>query len=159
MKATEKERQALLRSVGLNPEAGAKLPAAPKREVSKNEPVLAPEGVNPHTMPVSDIVFDPALLDDFPSLRGSEFGEASRKVFALYKSPTKDPDRNRRLHDEIGLFINRVRRSRKAGVPHVKEQVRRQQPERDLLAQMREMDVSPEEMQAALALIKGQKDG
>ena len=136
-----KDERAQLAALGLNPDAPA-FGAVPASESKKRQPVLAPEGVDPHTMAVTDIVFDPALLDEFPSLEGDGLAAASRHVFALYKSPGRNKDRNSLLHREIGLFIQRVRRSRKDGVPHVKEQVRRTGKQRDLLALLAEHGIT-----------------
>ena len=121
---TEQER-AQIAALGLNPDAPAFGVVMPERKKAKA--VLAPEGVDPHLMDVSDIVFD------------------------LYKSPHKNKDRHRRLQDEIGLFILRVRRSRESGVPHVKEQVRKTGKQRDLLALLAEHGItSVDDLAAAL---------
>ena len=145
---TEQER-AQIAALGLNPDAPAFGVVMPERKKAKA--VLAPEGVDPHLMDVSDIVFDPALLDDFPSLEGQGRAAATRYVFDLYKSPHKNKDRHRRLQDEIGLFILRVRRSRESGVPHVKEQVRKTGKQRDLLALLAEHGItSVDDLAAAL---------
>jgi hypothetical protein len=102
-------------------------------------------------MPVSDIVFDPALLDGFPSLEGDGRADAARYVFGLYKSHGRNKDRNRRLHDEIGLFILRVRRSRETGTEHVKDKVKASKPQRDLLALLAEHGItSVEDLNNAL---------
>lgn len=150
---TPEEAAAFKASIGLDPGAKAKLlPAAPKRDVTKRQPVLAPEGVDPRTMPVTEIVFDDALLDDFPSLEGEGLKRAADHVFAFYKSPGRNTERNRPLWSEVGKFIQRVKKSRKAGVPHVKEEVRRTKPQRDLLALLNEMGISSvEDMQALLS--------
>lgn len=138
-KSSTEARQQLL-ALNLNPDAPAlDIPAMPERPASTGkQPVLAPKGVDPHAMPVSEIEFDPALLDDFPSLEGSGMAAASRYVFSLYSSRGRNSDRNRRLHDEIGLFIQRVRRSRETGTTHVKDKVRSGKGGRDLLALLAE---------------------
>ena len=140
---TEAQRQELLIGIGLDPQAGAKLPARPAPTTTTQQPVaLAPEGVDPHTMPVADIVFDPALLDGIPDLRGQGYKDAYDRVFPLYKSPPRtNKDRNRRLHEEVGRFIHRVRISRQ-GVPVVKEVIRKEKPQRDLLAVLAEMGIT-----------------
>ena len=141
MKSKTEDRAALM-ALGLNPDAPA-LDVVPTRSQPEAATVvLAPEGVDPHTMPGSDIVFDPALLDGFPTLKGAEYGAASRHVWEFYKSRRGDTDRNRRLHDEIGLFINRVRRSRETGTQHVKEQIRAGKKQRDLLALLAEHGIN-----------------
>lgn len=145
---TETER-AQIAALGLNPDApafGEVKPATKKRKA-----LIAPEGIDPHEMDVADIVFDPALLDDFPSLEGDGRADAARHVFSLYKSKSRNKDRNRRLHDEIGLFILRVRRSRETGTPHVKEQVRKGKKQTDLLALLAEHGItSVDDLAAAL---------
>lgn len=137
-KSLTDQEQAQVAALGLNPDAPA-FGAVPK---PAKQVALAPEGLDPHTMPVTDIVFDPALLDEFPSLSGDGLAAASRHVFALYKSPGRDKDRNSLLHREVGLFITRVRRSRETGVPHVREQVRKTSKQRDLLAVLAEHGIT-----------------
>lgn len=134
MPKTNEEARAQLVALGLNPDSTA-LDAPAKAGPTVR---LAPEGVDPRMMPVSDIEFDPALLDDFPSLEGQGFAAASRHVFDLYKSSFKNTDRHRRLHDEIGLFIQRVRRSRETGTEHVKHKVKSTKKQRDLIALLAE---------------------
>lgn len=147
---TEDER-AQIAALGLNPDAPAFGEVVAKPDAKRKQPVLAPEGVDPHMMPVTEIVFDPALLDDFPSLSGDGLAAASRHVFALYKSPGRNKDRNSLLHREVGLFISRVRRSRETGTPHVKEQVRQGSKQRDLLALLAEHGIkSVDDLTAAL---------
>jgi hypothetical protein len=46
---------------------------------------LAPQGVDPRTMDVDEIVFDPALLDRFPSLNGEGMNRRPVPVLALQK--------------------------------------------------------------------------
>ena len=127
----------------------------------------AASDVDPRTMPVADIVFDPALLDEFPSLEGDEFAAASRKVFASYKSYGRSKDRNRRLHDEIGLFIHRVRRAREAGVEPekgaIKAKVKATKKQRDFAAVLAEHgleveDLTPEQMTVIAQVLKQTKE-
>jgi len=146
---TEAER-AQIAALGLNPDAPAFGEVA-KPEAKKRKVVLAPEGVDPRTMPVTDIVFDPALLDDFPSLEGQGLRAASTYVFEQYKSLGRNKDRHSLLHREIGLFITRVRRTRETGTPHVKEQVRKGKKQADLLALLAEHGIaSVDDLTAAL---------
>lgn len=145
-KITDVER-AQVAALGLNPDAPAFGVVAPEVKGV----MLAPEGTDPRAMPVTDIVFDPALLDGFPSLEGEGLAAASRHVFALYKSHGRNKDRNSLLHSEIGKFITRVRRSRESGTPHVKEQVRKGKKGNDLLALLAEHGISSvEDMKALL---------
>jgi hypothetical protein len=152
-KKSQTEARQQLAALGLNPDAPAlDIPAMPERPApTSKQPVLAPKDVDPHTMPVSEIEFDPALLDQFPSLEGSGMAAASRYVFSLYSSKGKNKDRNRRLHDEIGLFIQRVRRSRETGTTHVKDKVRAGKGGRDLLAYLSEHGIeSLDDLEGAL---------
>lgn len=141
-KTTSAPNDEFLKGLGLNPNAKG-LSAAPATPERDDDVVLAPEGVDPHTMPVSDIVFDPRLLDEFDDLgyaKPGRGGEAKDKVFDLYKSHGRNRDRNRRLYDEIGLFIRRVEIARKAGEtptaekPKIKDKVRATKKQRELLA-------------------------
>lgn len=129
MPKTEEERKALLVSLGLNPEAPA-LDAAPKSK-KKKEHVEVQTGVDYSTMPVSDIVFDPALLDDFPDLSGANYKAASAHIFEMYKAKGRDKDRHALLHRKITEFIGEVKRSRKTG-GFVKEKVKATSEEREL---------------------------
>lgn len=103
---TEAERVEFLDSVKL-PSKGKSL--APET-TEDTEIVLAPPGVDPRAMPVDEIVFDPRLLDKFPSLEGRE---ASDYVFALYKSYMKG-DRNKVLWAKVGKFVEATKMQRKA---------------------------------------------
>jgi hypothetical protein len=140
-KTVDAEARAQIAALGLNPDAPAFGAVAPTTAPDAPTVPLAPEGVDPHTMPVADLVFDPRLLDDFPSL-DNRVGRpaAARYLFDLYKYPRSatSKDRNRRLQDEIGLFIIRVRRTRESGTTHVKDQVRQTAKQRDLLALLAE---------------------
>lgn len=138
MTMSESERTEFLKNLGLNPTAPALVadvqPATPVKEAKKKKqtPVqIAPEGVDPHTMPVSDIVFDPSLLDEFPDLSGANYRLASDKVFAMYRSKGRDKDRNGLLHRRITEFIGSVKRSRKTG-GFVKEKIKSTAEEREI---------------------------
>ena len=151
MPKTDTEARAQLAALGLNPDAPTlDMPARPEHTTTKREAVLAPEGADPRSMPVTDIVFDPALLDGFPSLEGEGLAAASRHVFALYKSHGRNKDRNSLLHREIGLFITRTRRSRETGTPHVKDAVRKGKKQTDLLALLSEHGITSVDDLAAL---------
>ena len=144
------EDRAALMALGLNPDAPA-LDTIPARQPTAQPTTvaLAPEGVDPHAMPVSDIVFDPVLLDGFPDLTGQGRAAATRYVFDLYKSRGRNKDRNRRLQDEIGLFILRVRRTRETGTEHVKGKIRKGKKQSDLLALLAEHGITSVEDLAA----------
>lgn len=154
---SDEQRQAFLAGLGLRPNAPTlEEPAKPASHTPRpaGTPKLAPKGVDPHTMPVADIVFDPALLDGFPSLEGEGFAAASRHVFAFYKSPGRNKDRHSLLHRRIGEFINQVRRARETGTGHVREKVKTTKTQRDLAAFLAEHDVSEADL-AALIRQKG----
>ncbi len=105
MAMTESERIEHLSKLGLSPNAPG-LAAV----LDSEAPVVAT--VDRRTIPASEIVFDPALLDEFSDLTGSNMNAASRKLFDLYKS--KDSERNKLLHRRITEFIGKVRTSRLA---------------------------------------------
>src|SRR5690242_14070280 len=114
MPKTETERVEFLRDLGLDPTNLAKpvAPAPVHQPASAGDVVLAPPGVDPRLQPVDEIVFDPKLLDKFPSLDGDGLRAASDYVFSLYKSYGKDKVRHPALHRKITSFITATRRSR-----------------------------------------------
>lgn len=113
---------------------------------------LAPEGVDPRTMPAADIVFDPRLLDGM-DLSGPAMSKASAKVFDLYKSPSRNKDRHSLLHSRIGKFIAQVRRERDTG-GFVKEAVKTTAEQRDLAAVLATAGITAADL-AALIEAKG----
>lgn len=138
MSLTDDERKEFLADLGLNPNApalAADVPAEASPKASKGkggkEVRLAPDGVDPRAMPVSDIVFDPHLLDGFPSLEGEGMSAASRHIFGLYKSHGRNKDRNSLLHRKITEFIGQVRRERATGGV-VKEKVKATKEQREI---------------------------
>lgn len=154
MPKTDAERQEFLKGLGLNPDAPAltSLSEPEPERPKKPKAQLAPKGADPHAMPVSEIVFDPALLDQFPNLEGQGRRAAADYVFALYKSPGRNKDRNSLLWSEVGKFIQRVHRSRETGVPHVKDKVKAGKKSRDLLAVLAELGIeSVDDLTALLA--------
>lgn len=161
MPKTEEERAGFLADLGLNPdgETLAKQPA----KTRKHEPAtngggvkLAPPGVDPRVMPVDEIVFDPALLDGFPSLKEGR-KQAADYVFELYKSYTKG-DRNKVLWAKIQKFIENTRRERETG-GLVKEKVRTSAPERDMAQVIASQGVTTSDLVRALELLKAEKEG
>jgi hypothetical protein len=113
---TEAERKEFLASLDLNPDAPAL--ETFERPLLKPLPigiVWAPEGIDPHTMPVSDIAFDPAMVEHFPDLSPRGRSAASRELFERYKSYGRNKDRNSLLHRRIGEFLGRVHRDRETG--------------------------------------------
>lgn len=151
----EAERKEFLGSLGLNAQAPAlaaditpDLPAHEPRSSAKAV-TLAPDGIDPHTMPVSDIEFAPALLDNFPSLEGAGMNAASRYVFELYKSAGRNKDRNSLLHRKITEFIGRERLSRRMG-GQVTGLVKATKEQRDLAAVLAEKGLTVEDLMALL---------
>jgi hypothetical protein len=130
---SESERQDMLRSLGLNPNAPSLVADVKKDKPAKTKKskVAAAVQENPQTMLVADIVFDPALLDEFPDLSGSNFKTAADKVFAIYRSPGRDPERNPLLWRKVGEFVQQVKRSRKSG-GFVKEKVKATGEQREI---------------------------
>lgn len=139
---TSKTDREFLMSLGLNADG----PALTKAHTESPVPV----GVDPHTMPVSDIVFDPSLLDGF-SLP-SDRRQAADHIFALYKSPAKG-DRNKLLWAEIGKFITKVMDQRKSG-GLIKEKVKATAEERALAKILASQGITAEDL-AALIQSKG----
>ena len=156
---TDVERTEMLKGLGLNPEAPglAALPAKVQaRRPSIIEQVEANEDL--HTMSPTEIVFDPSMLDQFESLDGANMAAASRMLFDLYKSPTKNRDRHALLHRRIGEFIQQVRRSRQTvGLvePVVREKVKASKEVRDLAALLEAQGITAAEL-AALIKSKGE---
>lgn len=129
---TENERAEFLKGIGLKPDGDtlAAVPPTHQSSASTEGITLAPPGVDPKAMPVDEIVFDPRLLDKFPSLEGDGLRAASDYVFSLYKSYTKG-DRNKVLWRKVSSFILQVRTERKTG-GMVKEVVKTTKEQRDL---------------------------
>lgn len=167
MSKTDEERRALLTSIGLNPDAPA-LVSGPDKAVHQpkasntSEIRLAPPGVDPHLMPVEDIVFDERLLDEFHSLAFNEQGaDAARHIFALYKSMGRNKERNGALQRKISSFITQVRRNRETG-GMVKEKVASTKEQRDNAALLASQNVSSADLAEALRLLaekRGEVDG
>lgn len=116
MTKTDAERREFLASMNLNPDA----PALEKfdRPVGMSLPTgvqWAPDNVDPHTMPVSDIAFDAAMVEQFPDLSPRGRSAAARFLFDQYKSYGRNKDRNSLLHRCIGEFLARTHRDRETG--------------------------------------------
>lgn len=141
MSKTRTPDATFLTSVGLNPEAAAK-------------PHQATTEVDPHTMPASEIVFDPALLDEFPDL-SAQMKAASTKVFEVYRSYGRDKERNGLLHRRITEFIGQVDRARRGEgeLPgFVKTKVKATKKQRDLTRYLAEHGIeSIEDLERALS--------
>lgn len=159
---TEAERVALMKKLGLpvdaatlvDPEAPAKIVSAPERtaHVATGEGVkvvLAPQGVDPRAMPVEDIVFDPHLLDGFPSLAFDQQGNAaSQYIFAFYKSYGRNKDRNGALQRKITSFITKTRRERETPGITIKENVKATAEQRDMVAIAASLGITKEQFAA-----------
>ena len=158
MTKTEDERVQHLTALGINPDGKALAalppdePAKPKHQPAKGEVTLAPPGVDPRTMNVDEITFDPHLLDSFPSLEGDGLAAASAYVFSLYKSYTKDKGRNGALHRKITTFITTTRRNRQTRGT-VTEQIKTTRADRDIAALIASQGVKPEDLAEALRLL------
>lgn len=165
---TDDERREMLAGLGLNPDAPA-LVAKPEKK-GKHKPkaetgeaiTLAPPGVDPHTMPVEDIVLDPRLLDDYHSLAFNEQGaDAARYIFSLYKSQGRNKERNGALQRKISSFITQTRRNRETG-GMVKEKITSTKEQRDNAALLASANVSSSDLAEALRLLaekRGEVDG
>jgi hypothetical protein len=160
MTHSEDERRALLTGLGLNPDAPAlgkavkKSKSKAKVKVDPDEIVLAPPGVDPHSMPVDDIVFDPRLLDKYADLSFSADGaDASRDIFKLYKSPYKNTERHGALNRKITSFITQERRNRATG-GMVKEKVASTKEQRDNAALLASQGVTSTDLAEALRLLQ-----
>ena len=149
----QQEQAEFLKSLGLSPtapglvefetpEIETEAPAKPKASKKNAFPADA------HTMKIMDIPWNPAWLDQFPNLDGPNMAEASRYLFAQFKSEHRDKDRHSLLHREIGLFITRVRAARRAGSERpVTDQIKAEKPQRDMAAALAAAGVTPEEVQ------------
>lgn len=143
---TEAERKQFLTGLGLNPDAPALNAEKPKKKDNTDKadkPVEVP--VDAHTMPVSDIVFDETLLDDFPDLTGTNYKAASEHIFAMYRSPGRDHDRNALLHRRITEFIGQVKRSRKTG-GFVKDKIKATDEQREMANVLAAHNVTVEDL-------------
>lgn len=155
---TDAQREEFLKGLNLNPNAPALQPTMPAR-VTEHKPApagepitLAPQGMDPRVVPVDDIVFDPRLLDEFPSLTGDGLKAASDKVFALYKSYGRNKDRNGALHRKITTFITTTRRNRETGNRGlVHENVVADSATRDLAALLASQNITAADLAALLA--------
>lgn len=154
MTMTNDQRKEFLTSVGLNPDAPALegLPARPAASAVAASPVagikLAPEGVDPHTMPVDEIVFDPRLVEQFPSLAPKDRAPAAAYLFSLYKGK-RGEDRNKVLHQAIGRFLVNEHRSRETG-GLVKEKIAVDSETKDLAMVLKAKGVSVKDLIALL---------
>lgn len=116
---TEEGRRDFLAGIGLNADAPALETLPPARPAvvpvgtTPMEFTLAPEGVDPHTMPVEDIVFDERLVAHFPSLAPKDRSVPVSYVFQFYKGP-RGSERNKLLHAAIGKWLRDLHLARRA---------------------------------------------
>jgi hypothetical protein len=127
--------------------------SGPKATTQSEGPRYAPDGVDTHTMPVGDIEFSDDMVDDFPVLSGDGFASASRHLWAIYKSPRGQTERNQLLHRRITEFLHQVNRHRKTG-GLMRERVRADAPARELAGLLQAHNLTVEDL-AALLLAKG----
>lgn len=157
---SEAERVALLNTLGISAKGKTLGGGKPQRSTpteSTSEVTLALKGMDPHTMAVEDIVFDPRLLEEYTDLAfNAEGSVASRKIFDLYKSIGKNKDRNGALQRRITSFITAERRSRLAGHP-ISEKIKTTSEQRDMAALAADSGYSPEEMAEAFRLLEESK--
>jgi len=138
-KDKKRDAKALAASTGITlDEVDLDAPAVGKRD---DGIMWAPVGVDPRSMPITQIVWVPEMLDDFDSLEGDHRKAAYDFLFGIYKSRGRDKERNRLLHNEVGLFISRTKAARKTGVEHVKGKVKAGKKERDLLAVLKGLGI------------------
>jgi len=136
MTKTAEERDALLASLGLSPAA----PAKPEPKVET--PVQ--NDTNPHTMPVTDIVFDEHDIAGFDL--ETQFADASRALFAKYRGEGRNKDRNSLLHRRITEFLGKTRKARREpDGGFVKDKINY---ERELAKILRESGLTIEEVAA-----------
>lgn len=156
MHETAVKRQALI-SIGINPDRAGVVP--PQRVTEQAQPVLAPDGVDPRQMPVDDITFDPALLAEYPTLKGDHRNAAQDKVFALYKSPkgaVNGSERNKVLWRKIGEWLVVERRKRETG-GIVTEKVKATSEQRDIAALVAASGLGVSDLVEALQLLEAKK--
>ena len=149
MTITQSDAAQMLEKAGIAP---------PKHEPVRTTVILATPGVDPRTMPVDDIVFDPALLDRFPSLSDEGMNEASKYVFSLYKSYGRNKERNSLLHRKISTFITTTRRSRQTG-GMVTEAVKTTKGQRDIAALIASQGATDADIAEALQLLAAKRAG
>lgn len=167
MTMTDTERVAFLAGLGLDAEAPALAvdiavdePAKPKKakgdkpKKAKTKEVVT---IDPHTIDVSDIVFDAAMLADY-RLDASDIKQASDVLFQHYKSPTKG-ERNKFLHRRITEFIQQVKRDRNPAPrdSHIKHKVKAGKDKRDLAQMLADADLTADDLAVMLDALRASK--
>lgn len=143
MAMTEAQRREHMQKLGLDPDKAAMAPAVMPASKPSGEIGLAPEGVDPRTMPVTDIEFDPRLLDGFDLKKQRR--EAADHVFALYKSAGRNKDRNSLLWSRISKFITDQALANKTGGA-IKEKVKATADQREQAAMLAGGGVTSEDL-------------
>lgn len=110
---------------------------------------LDPVPAQPIATPVSEIVFDPADIAEFGDLTGASFRDASAKLFAKYRSPTRDKDRHSLLHRRITEFLGQQRMEKRTGGV-VRDKVKSTKEQRDIAAFIAASGITLDDLVAAL---------
>lgn len=141
MPKTEAERRDILVAAGLDPDAPALV-----RPVAKQPLIVAwaPEGVDPHKMPVTDIVFTPQMVEHFPDLSPKSRKAAYNHLFEQYKGIRGDKDRNSLLGRLINSFLASEYHRRNPGGGYVRDKMR-------LANDLATHDIKPEDLAEFLA--------
>lgn len=153
---TDDERRTFLAGIGLNADApalAADVPAdapakAPKVKKAKKAPKPQsgqaselPTEAERRAMPASEIMFDAALVEHFDL--DTQLRAASQHLFDLYKSPSRDRERNGLLHRRITEFLGQQRRARKAGVKApMKDHIKVTREQRDIARLLAEHNIT-----------------
>jgi len=112
-------------------------------------PVVTPIETDNRTIPVTSIVFDPEDIAEFGDLTGTQRRYAADKLFAKYRAPGKNPDRNTLLWAEIGKFLTKVAKERRSG-GHVKERVKATREQREIAEFIAAHGLTMEDLVAAV---------
>lgn len=123
---TDEQRRAKLASAGLDPDGSALVKRPADRPITKEPARIqwAPEGVDPHTMPVTDIVFTPEMVEHFPDLSPRSRKAPYTHLFEQYKAYGRDKDRNSLLGRRIGEFLGGEHKRRQPGGGYVQDKIR-----------------------------------
>ena len=156
---TDAERADFLRSIGLNADAPGLADEAARGPRKTPAPVAAPsvdadEDARRRSTPAAEIVFEPHMLDAFPSLDKEEMAAASRMLFDMFKSPVRNRERHALLHRRISEFIQQTRRDRATGTAPtgvIREKVKATREQRDLAALMAEHNITAADLAALIA--------
>ena len=156
---TDEQRKAFLADLGLDAEAPALAVDIAVEEPAK-KPKKAKKGdVDPHTQDVSDIVFDPKMVEHF-TLDSSDMKQASDLLFQHYKSPVKG-ERNKFLHRRITEFLQQVKRQRNPQPRDgfIKGKVKAGKEERDLTQMLAQAGITADDLALMLEALAASKKG